>query len=583
VKMKNKLGLKIFSLVALSLLLAVNCAEKGTDPDENIPPQTFVKGYQIELAPDSATYYNATINWSASDIDGQIYWYYWRIIGDEGDSLYRYEYDINTIGDTLAIDTINISSAWQITRGLTTALRLNYLTFEKSYVFEVKAQDNDLAYDPTPAKEIISIDRIRDFNYAPDTRIISPLDGGLCGRGIHFSVQGSDIDAAVDSIEYKIDDGTWVKVAADILTGTVEVDTDSSDFSNGPHTIYFRSYDHFGAVDPSPAAVSVMVVDTLYPDLEIVSGPIPNAYYFLPEGGTSVDIAATWNGDANWYYSTVTYRTKVDSDTFTNWGASNTVSLTELTSGDHTFYFEAKDLGGNVTSDSTAFGIGGLTGDRGILLVNGIHFGAYGAEAYDYYNADAPYGEHEIDFWDAFSGQNYSSTPTLDSCYIGSGVLPGDTLGHYSSMVMIMNGYNGDLEIYASMFPLILSYLNAGGNVLLATRYGSRFVHDELEDYAQISSWAQIEVSIDGLTAVAEGLVDQTAAGASLTDLPALPTHEDVTLLFTDMSYGAAGGILVEPESGGKFIFMAGRPYRMDADASNANYDYMLTNYFGEE
>lgn len=580
-KMKNKLGLKIISLVALSLLLAVNCAEKGTNPDENIPPQTFTKGYQIELAPDSATYYNATINWSASDLDGQVYWYYWRVVGDDNDSLYRYEYDITDIGDTIAVDTINLST-WQTDRGLTTTLRLNYPVFTKSYIFEVKAQDNDLAFDPTPAKDTISINRVRDFNYAPDTKILSPLDGGLCGRGIHFSVQGTDIDAAIDSMEYKIDNGTWTKIPTDILTGTVTVDTDSSDFDNGMHTIYFRSYDHFGAVDPSPATVTVMVVDTLYPDLEIVSGPIPSAYYYLPSGGTSVDINATWNGDANWYYSTLTYRTKVDSDTWTDWGSSNTVSLTELTSGDHKFYFEAKDLGGNVTSDSTDFGIGGLTGDLGILLVNGIH-SVYGAERDDYYNSDAPYGNHDIDFWDVFTGGNYTNTPTLDSCYIGSGVLPGNTLGNYSSMVMIMNGYNGDLEVYASMFPLIISYLNAGGNVLLACRYGSRFIHDELEDYAHISSWAQTEVSIAGLTAVAEGLVDQIAAGASLTDLPVLPTHEDVTLLFTDMTYEAAGGILVEPSSGGKLIFIAGRPYRMDLDASKANYDYMLTNYFSEE
>ena len=34
--MKNKLGMKVLGLVVFALLLAVNCAEKGTDADVNL-------------------------------------------------------------------------------------------------------------------------------------------------------------------------------------------------------------------------------------------------------------------------------------------------------------------------------------------------------------------------------------------------------------------------------------------------------------------------------------------------------------------------------------------------------------------
>ena len=47
--MKDKI--KIIGLITLLLLLAVGCSEKGTDPGANLPPDTFVTGYQIELAP----------------------------------------------------------------------------------------------------------------------------------------------------------------------------------------------------------------------------------------------------------------------------------------------------------------------------------------------------------------------------------------------------------------------------------------------------------------------------------------------------------------------------------------------------
>jgi hypothetical protein len=106
------------------------------------------------------------------------------------------------------------------------------------------------------------------------------------------------------------------------------------------------------------------------------------------------------------------------------------------------------DLGGNTTTYTTNFGVGSLTGDRGILVMNGISFPDYLDEAYDFWNGFTVLDTFDADFWDAFSGQNYTNTPGLPPRLIGTGAVPGDTLGHYSSFVMVMNGFSGDQEVY---------------------------------------------------------------------------------------------------------------------------------------
>ena len=578
-KIKDMLGVRIVALMALSVLLAVNCAEKGTPPDVNIPPNTLITGFQIDIAPDSATMYNTRIYWSGSDVDGAVYWYDWRIINADGDSVFMVV--VNSEGVS---ETRNISD-WQATRALNNDLRLDFPTFDTKYVFEVRGQDNDHEFDPTPAIDTVSVDRIRDFNYAPNTEIVEgPGDGDLTCTGIHFVILGTDLDGAVDTIEYMIDtDTSWTKKATDISTSTLTFDL--LDVPLGARTISFRSIDNFREPDPTPVSTSIIVVDTLTPDLTVVAGPIPAAFYYLPAGGTTLDLSATWSGSAAWYFSTVEFRYAVDdSSTWSDWTAATNAVLPGLDAGAHEFFVEARDLAGGMSLYMTDFGIGELVSDRGVLVVDGISQADYGAEFDDFWNGVGNFGGFSFDFWDTFGGQDYSSIPSLDSTYIGSGVLPGDTLAHYSSMVMIMNAFSGDLEVYQSMFPLIMSFLNAGGNVYLGARYGSQFIYGDLEDYAHIDGWDQTEVSLDpGLTAVAAGLVDMPGAGLSLADLPDLPTDPEVTLLFTCSPYpNAAAGIYVNPASGGKFVFVAGRPYRYDYAPYSANVGYMLTNYFGE-
>jgi hypothetical protein len=95
----------------------------------------------------------------------------------------------------------------------------------------------------------------------------------------------------------------------------------------------------------------------------------------------------------------------------------------------------------------------------------------------------------------------------------------------------------------------------------------------------------QIGVNPPSLEPAVEGLVSMTPFGSSsLTDLFATPSDPNATVLFTVPGFdGSAGGIIVEPDNGGKFAFVAGRMYRFDAGPIATNFTYILTHYFGEE
>jgi len=322
----------------------------------------------------------------------------------------------------------------------------------------------------------------------------------------------------------------------------------------------------------------------------VASGAIPGAFYFLPSGGTTVDLTSSWDADASWYYSTLQYRFAVDDSTaWSAWQTETSATSTGLAAGAHTFYVQAMDLAGNTSVYTTSFGIGQLVGDRGILVVNGISWGDYSPQPDNMYAANGPFGTHPIDFWDLFDGTDYYP-PNIQGQVIGQGLIPGDTLGHYSTMVMCMNAFGGDEELFNSMRPLVMSYLNGGGNVILASRYGANFIKEELLTYG-LSSGNTLEFNnigvnhrAGGLTAAVPGLVDIAGTGSwSLSDLLAPPTDPAVTVLFNTPTYPTSvGGIIIEPEGKGKFVFIPGRPYRFDFTAMATDFDYILTHYLGE-
>jgi hypothetical protein len=576
VKLLRNPILIVVGLSALAIVLVAGCTDEPQAPNANIPPNTRITNYHISTSPDSAAFYNVTVYWAASDPDGQA-------------EYYRYWIDQANIADSMKTGIYETS----------VTVRMEYNSDIRTHVFYVQARDDRDVWDPTPAQVQVNIDEVSNVDaYNPETEPVTvPPDGGLTSRGVHFVINGSDIDGSVPSFQRAIDDTTnWVTVEpAFVLSreSTLELDLTPSDLSLGPHVVYVRAVDNFGNIDNSPITISFVAVDTLRPDLSVVSGAIPNAFYFLPQGGTETDVPTTWDADASWYYSTLQYRYAVDdSANWSGWQTESSATLTGLAAGSHQFFVRAKDQAGHITTMITDFGVGNLTGDQGILVVNGIDWGTY-PEAVSMYEDNGPFGDHAIHFWDMFSGAQGNYPPNIADVFIGSGAVPGDVMGHYSSAVFVVNNFNGDLDIYSSMLPLIMSYLNGGGNVLLACRFGASFVTGDLLTYG-LSDGNSLEFPSDlvnvnpapsGLVAAVDGLVNITSLGGwTYTDLPLPSDDPAVTTLFTTPDYpNAVGGIIVQPEGKGKFAFIAGREYRFEHTAMATDFGYILTHYFGEQ
>ena len=147
-----------------------------------------------------------------------------------------------------------------------------------------------------------------------------------------------------------------------------------------------------------------------------------------------------------------------------------------------------------------------------------------------------------------------------------------------------------DMEKY----PSILTYLEAGGNVLLITRKGQTYIDSDLKEYLGIT-WAENPLStIQNCVAAFPGLTDMSFTGNQSyyavfdTDL----SSNESTLLFHEtVSFGTTRGLCVwrKPQqggtyrsNGGQFIFISGRPYRYNADQLGNNIEFVLDNFFLE-
>jgi len=587
VEIKNKLGLRLIGLVVLSLLLAVNCAEKGTDPDANIPPDTFVSGFQVELAPDSATYYIATIYWRGSDMDGAVYWYYWSII-DGTDSMYTYAIDYDDDGDSIGIDTTNIS-AWQVTSDLSVELWLNFPTFDKAYTFKVMAQDNDREKDATPAVESIAVNRIRDFNYTPDTRISTgPPDGALTGTGVHFVVEGLDVDGVVDTIEYKVDGNDWVGVATDINTGILIYDIRG--LSVGAHSIAFRAVDNFRSTDPSPISRSVVVTDTLYPELTLSVSD--GQSFIVPFTEPTIDsFTVDFTAITAFYYSAIDSYVVASSEGDPVTTTNPQIVFENLGAGDYWIDVTAYDIGGNATNSDTAhFSIVELAANNGLLCVNGVDWGSYG-QAVPMWDDGVPWGNRtHFKCWDLFDTTPLGSVPDMADSLLGYGSIPEwmfDTT-FFAAISWFGNNYSGDKPFWDEREDAIMAYLEMGGNLLLPARYGSTWFFDELTEYCSIVPDSWTSPGADILTAKVDSLTNITAETAqSLWEVPTTSSANNVWLYeaATAAPGGHAGFIVLPngPGGGGAFCYIAGRSYRWENADLKANVDVIFRYYFGIE
>jgi len=225
----------------------------------------------------------------------------------------------------------------------------------------------------------------------------------------------------------------------------------------------------------------------------------------------------------------------------------------------------------------------------GILLVNGVHWDTYSAEITAAYDDSVFTGQQAYDFWDCFNAPSGGYPASLPEA-LGHGGVPADILGRYSAVVWVGNNYQGDLNGWYE--TPIASYLEAGGNVLLMTRRGFSFLEGALTDYLGVN-WAETQSELGDCTAVAPGLQSMPFIGTQTwNDVVRTSVGANTTVLFHDTSgFGAvrAAGALVTPPAGGshrpdggRFAYIAGRPYRYDHQPLRANTELILSQDFGE-
>jgi hypothetical protein len=228
--------------------------------------------------------------------------------------------------------------------------------------------------------------------------------------------------------------------------------------------------------------------------------------------------------------------------------------------------------------------------DRSVLLVNGVDWGAYGTEITGAYDDHAFSGAYPVDFWDALDAPA-GGYPAALPAPLGHYEVPGEVLGHYRNVIWVGNDYAGDLAAWQE--SPVLSYLHAGGNLLLMDRYGDRFLDDSLRAYLGLT-WTNTGVTLLDCIATRPGftnmslLASQTLCAVFDT---VLGTTESALLFRTGTGYtpargiGAirvpAGGAGLRP-AGGRFAFLSGRPYRWDHSQLAANVTTLLTSWFLE-
>lgn len=227
--------------------------------------------------------------------------------------------------------------------------------------------------------------------------------------------------------------------------------------------------------------------------------------------------------------------------------------------------------------------------DRSVLVVNGVDWDAYGNEIVSAYNDKAFWGDYTIDFWDHFN-EPASGYPATLPDPVGRGRVPGSILGRYRNVIWVGNNYNGDLASWLN--SPILSYLEAGGNLILLTRNGDQFLGDALRNYAGIT-WTTGTTINDCITNY-PGLITIRRLG-SQTFCPLFDmtlTQPDSRLLFRAVQgYNPNRGVGVwrKPMGGGTYrpngaqlVFLSGRPYRWNHDDLKFDIMYMLENFFQE-
>ncbi len=231
------------------------------------------------------------------------------------------------------------------------------------------------------------------------------------------------------------------------------------------------------------------------------------------------------------------------------------------------------------------------TFQKPVLLVNGVDWATYGSEITNAYAAQAFSGSYPIDFWDNFATPA-GGYPSPLPAPLGHGLVTPEVLGQYRNVIWVGNNFNGDLGDWQS--TPILSYLRAGGNVLLMTREGDSFLGDSLRAYLGIT-WTNLNATLNDCIATRPGFTNMTLTSTqslcAAFDTTALASPETQNLFRVSSGFSPSRGIgaIRVPANGagfrphgGRFAFLSGRPYRWNSSQLKSNVTQLLSSWFLE-
>ncbi len=205
--------------ITLTLILMVfvfSCKEKITGQyNPNQPPETFLF---VQTAEDDTLNHTASIQklyWDGRDDDGFVTGFYftWKEQPDSAD--------------------------WQWTTKRSMTFPLQITGAETSYVFQIRAVDNDGAWDPTPARQLFPIKNTSPtINWLPTSRI---PDTTFTVASFVWQANDLDGDSTIVRFEYALDDTTqWHSIAGYRRNLTLTAD---SGLTAGEHVFYIRAVD----------------------------------------------------------------------------------------------------------------------------------------------------------------------------------------------------------------------------------------------------------------------------------------------------------------------------------------------------
>ncbi|MBK7631077.1 MAG: PKD domain-containing protein [Ignavibacteriales bacterium] len=224
----------------------------------------------------------------------------------------------------------------------------------------------------------------------------------------------------------------------------------------------------------------------------------------------------------------------------------------------------------------------GLTNSADILVVNGIDYSnaTYIPEMQAFYSSSACIGNHNVDVWDLFGDQgfNYRANSSFQTTHLFNRDIPTSVLNLYDKVIWIGNNFSGDLAFFIP--AQVIDYVQNGGNFLLATRLAGSFFDTQLRTYCGVSAVTG-DLQVTDLVALDSGLVTMPSTGVNnLVHLVSFDVNSEAVPIFDDLTANAFyAGFRLNKQDEGNFIFIAGRPYRFNAAASYANYDFIIDNW----